>query len=481
MQKHQNKKILRSDFCVIGAGSGGLSFAAGAAQMGASVILVEHKKMGGDCLNAGCVPSKALLAAAKIGHIVKHGDHFGWTSDKKKVDFKKVHTHVQSVIHSIAPHDSVDRFEGLGVQVILEEGKFVDKCTLETKHHLIKAKRFIIATGSIPFIPPIEGLSSVPYLTNESIFDLRELPEHLTVIGGGPIGIEMAQAFARFGSKVTVLETFSVLPKDDPEMTSKLKTILTKEGITFREHIKISDIKKVDDTIKVSCTDATGKGFSAISTHLFVATGRRPNIQDLNLEAGGIKFTLRGINVNKYLRTSNRRVYAIGDCAGSYQFTHVAGYHAGLAIRNSIFRLRKKLETHATPWVTYTDPELAHVGALEAQLQAEKIPHKVLRMSFTENDRAQAEKRTEGQIKVLVSPKGHVLGATILGLSAGELIYPWVIAVQNKLKISALANSIAPYPTLNDINKRIAGSYYAEKIFSPFMKKIVKFLMSLTR
>lgn len=481
MQKHQNKKILQSDFCVIGAGSGGLFFAAGAAQTGASVILTEHKKMGGDCLNTGCVPSKALLAAAKIGHEIKLSEHFGWSCNKRKVDFKKVHTHVQSVINSIAPHDSVERFEELGVQVILEEGKFIDTNTLETEHHLIKAKRFIIATGSIPFIPPIEGLSSVPYLTNESIFDLKELPEHLTIIGGGPIGIETAQAFARFGSKVTVLDTFSILPKDDPEMTSKLKTLLTQEGIIFREHVKISHIEAVNDTIKISCTDATGKGFSATSSRLFVATGRRPNIQNLNLEAAKIKHTSKGINVDKHLRTSNRRVYAVGDCAGSYQFTHVAAYHAGLAIRNSIFKLRKKLETRAVPWVTYTDPELAHVGASEDRLKADKIPHKVLRMSFTENDRAQAEKRTEGYIKVLVSPKGHILGATILGLHGGELIYPWVIAIQNKLKISAIANSIAPYPTLNDLNKRIAGSYYAEKIFSPFMKKIVKFLMSLTR
>lgn len=480
MTKEQ-KTILRPDICVIGAGSGGLSLAAGAVQIGASVVLLESKKMGGDCLNYGCVPSKALIAAAKIGHIIKESSNFGWDVSKKQVDFKKVHSHVHAVIDAIAPHDSVQRFEKLGVQVILEAGKFFDESTIETDTYLIKAKRFIIATGSKPFIPNIEGLSSISYYTNESIFDLQELPDHLVIIGAGPIGIEMAQAFRRLGSRVTVLEAFAALPKDDPKITSDLKEILLSEGIEIKEHVKISSISQTDKGIQCVYKDYNEEENSILASHLLVAAGRRPNIQKLNLEDAGITSLPKGIEVDECLQTSNTKVYALGDCIGGYQFTHVAGYHAGLVIRNSIFRLRTKVQTQAIPWVTYTDPELAQVGFIETQLKSQNIPYKVLQMNFDENDRAQTERRQIGSIKVLVSQRGYVLGATILGPQAGELIYPWVIAIQNKLKISAIANSIAPYPTLNDINKRVAGSYYTEKIFSPLMRKTVSLIMRLTR
>lgn len=471
------KQILTPDFCVIGAGSGGLSFAAGAVQMGASVVLLEVKKMGGDCLNYGCIPSKALIAASKFGHESSRAKYFGWSFSKPKVDFAKVHDHIHEVIKAIAPKDSVERFEKLGVQVILEQGHFIDDKTVETESHFIKAKRFVIATGSLPFVPPIEGLANVPYLTNETIFDLKELPKHLVVIGGGPIGIEMAQAFLRLGSHVTVLEAFSALPKDDPEITEKLKGILISEGIDLNENVKVSSIEQMNQEIHIEYQTADGKRKTLNASHLIVATGRRPNIQNLNLDAAGIKFSPRGIAVNTHLQTSNPKVYAIGDCTGGYQFTHVAGYHAGLAIRNTIFGLRTKIETRAIPWVTYTDPELAHVGFMESQLQEKQITYKVLYMHFDENDRAQAEKRTDGMIKVSVSPKGYVLGATILGVHAGELIYPWVMAIQNKLKLTAITTSIAPYPTLSDISKRTAGSFYTEKIFSPFMNTIVRFMM----
>lgn len=480
MTQH-NKTLLTPDFCVIGAGSGGLSFAAGASQMGASVVLIERAKMGGDCLNYGCVPSKSLIAAAQVGHDIKTSSKFGWLMNTLKVDFKKVYDHVQGVIAAIAPNDSVKRFEGFGVNVLLEEGHFKDEKTLETKTHLIQAKRYVIATGSHPFVPPIEGLSQIPYYTNETIFDLQELPEHLVVIGGGPIGIELAQAFHRLGSQVTVLEAFKALPKDDPEMTSKLKEILIEEGINIQENVKIISFHKKLKKIECSYADEKGNSHQILASHLLVATGRRPSIESLNLEAAHIKFSLRGIDIDSHLRTSNSRVYAVGDCAGGYQFTHVANYHAGLVIRNSIFKLGAKVQTTAIPWVTYTDPELAHVGFLESQLQEQKIPYTALKLDFSENDRAQAERRTEGMIKVLVSPKGRILGATILSASGGELIYPWVIAIQNKLKISALANTIAPYPTLSDINKRIAGQFYVDKLFSSRMKKIVSWLMWFTR
>lgn len=475
------KSLLRPDFCVIGAGSGGLSFAAGAAQMGASVVLIEKGKMGGDCLNTGCVPSKALLAAAKVGHIIQESPRFGWKTAFPTLDFKKVHQHVHDVIAAIAPHDSVERFEGLGVTVIQEEAKFLDEKTVETPNYVIQAKRYIVATGSISFIPPIEGLDLIPTFTNESIFNLQELPEHLVVIGGGPIGIEMAQAFRRFGSQVTVLEAALALPKDDPEIVGQLKKILIQEGIVIHEHVRILSCSKTDSRVHLACTDPQGQPFEVVASHVLVATGRRPNINALNLKAAEIEFTPKGIVVDATLRTSNPRIYAVGDCTGGYQFTHMAGYHAGLVIRNSIFRLRSKIETRAIPWVTYTDPELAHVGFLESQLQTENIKYRVLRLPFGANDRAQAEGKTLGEIKVLVSQKGAVLGATILGSQAGELIYPWVMAIQNKLALSAITSSIAPYPTMNELSKRVAGSFYTEKLFGPFMKKVVRFIMGMTR
>jgi len=482
MTNHQ-KQILKADFCILGAGSGGLSFAAGAVQMGASVILLEGNKMGGDCLNNGCVPSKALIAAAERGHILQTSDRFGWTvnNENLKVDYPQVHDHIHGVIAAIAPHDSIERFETLGVRVIREDGCFVQKDIIDTPTYRIKAKRFIIATGSRPSIPPIEGLDTIPFLTNETLFDLKELPRHLVIIGGGPIGMEMAQAFKRLGSQVTVLEAFTILPKDEPEIVKQLKGILRKEGVNTHEQVKITSISLHNDDIHLTVLDEHGSPWTLVGSHVLVATGRTPNIDELNLEAADIQWTPKGIIVDKHLRTTNRRVYAIGDCVGGYQFTHVAGYHAGLAIRNSIFRLGASVQTQCIPWVTYTDPELAHVGALESQLQKTTTPYKVLRLSLKENDRAQTQKRTEGQIKVLVSPKGYILGVTILAPHGGDLIYPWVMAIQNNLKISALANSIAPYPTFSEINKQVAGSFYAEKIFSSSMKKLVRFLMRLSR
>lgn len=475
------KKLRKADFCVIGAGSGGLSFAAGAVQMGASVILVERAKMGGDCLNYGCIPSKALIAASRFAQEFKRSRDFGWSHKSSHVDFQRVHAHVHQVIAAIAPHDSMERFENLGVKIINREGCFRDANTFETQSHIIQAKRYIIATGSSPFVPPIEGLRGIPYYTNETIFDLQELPKHLVVIGGGPIGIEMAQAFRRLGSSVIILEAFSALPKDDPEFTEQLIQILHEEGIVLKEHVMITRIKQKDNHAQITYKDTDQKTHTVMASHILVATGRRPNIQELNLSAAGIDSTPKGIKVDKNLRTSNPRVYAIGDCIGGYQFTHVAAYHAGLVLRNSIFRLPVKVQTSAIPWVTYTDPELAHVGAMEAQLIQEKVPHKVLKFSFQENDRAQTEHRTTGNIKVLVTPKGHVLGATILGAHAGELIFPWIMAIQNRLKIASIVNSIAPYPTLTEVSKGAAGTFYTEKIFGARMKMIVKYLMRVTK
>ena len=472
-----NKKTLTPDFCVIGAGSAGLSFAAGASQMGASVVLLESKKMGGDCLNYGCVPSKALIAAAKFGHEAKRATKFGWNFSNEKINYKKVYNHINEVVNSIAPNDSIERFEKLGVNVISEQGKFISKQSLETNSYVINAKRFIIATGSFPFIPKIDGLSEVEYLTNETIFDLQELPNHLVIIGAGPIGTEMSQAFIRLGSKVTVLDAFKMLPKDEPALVQNLKSILISEGVNILENVIIKSVSQNKKEIKIHYSTQAKKEEILTASHLIVAAGRRANIANLNLESAGVNFSSSGIQVNQNLQTSNPKIYAIGDCTGGYQFTHVAGFHASLAIRNSIFGMRSKFETKAIPWVTYTDPELAHVGYLESQLIDQNVKYKSLTIKFDENDRAQTERQTGGSIKVLASSNGKILGVSILGSHAGELIYPWVLAIQNNLKLSAIASAIAPYPTLNDISKRIAGSFYTEKLFSSRMKRFVRFIM----
>jgi len=471
---------LKVDICVIGAGSGGLSVAAGAVQMGASVVLVEKSEMGGDCLNTGCVPSKAMLAAAEKAQAARDAGAFGVQVSEPVVDWAAVHRHVYQVIEKIAPNDSEERFTDLGVQVIRAAGSFEDEQTLRAGEYVIRAKYFVLATGSSPFVPPISGLEYIPHLTNENIFDNQEVIEHLIVIGGGPIGIEMAQAHRRLGAKVTVLEMVRLLMKDDPELSRIVIDRLTDEGITFHEGGRNLKLERTDDgSIAANFETDVGKQY-ANGSHLLIATGRRANVDGLNLEAAGVTYTQRGIDVDARLRTSNKRIFAIGDVTGPYQFTHMAAYQAGIVIRNMLFKLPARVDYSAVPWVTYTDPELAHVGMSEADAKKAGKDIRVLRWKFEENDRAQAERRTEGMIKVVTSRKGQILGASIVGLHAGELIQPWVLAISQKLKIGAMAAMIAPYPTLAEANKRIAGSFYTDKLFSTGTKYLVRFLMKVS-
>ncbi len=468
-------KQLDCDICVIGAGSGGLSVAAAASQFGENVVLIERGEMGGDCLNYGCVPSKALLAAGKHAHAFTSGEAFGIAAQKPKVNFGKVHDHVHSVIGAIAPHDSQERFEGLGVTVIRETGRFIDGETVEAGGTRIKARRFVIATGSSPAAPPIPGLDTVDYLTNETLFNNKTLPDHLLIIGGGPIGMEMAQAHRRLGAKVTVLEAFQPLGKDDPELTSIVLDHLRNEGIDIRAGVKIINISQSAKGITIALED-DGKATSLTGSHLLVAAGRKPNVDKLNLEAAGIDYDKRGIKVDSSLRTSNRKVYAIGDVAGGLQFTHVAGYQAGLVVRAILFRLPVKNETRFIPWVTYTDPELAHIGLTEAQAKEQGLDHKVLRWHFKDNDRAQAERCTSGMIKAVVSAKGDILGCSIVAPKAGDLIQPWALAMSSKLKIKAMIDMVAAYPTMTEVSKRAATSYYAALPSKPLIRKVIGFL-----
>jgi pyruvate/2-oxoglutarate dehydrogenase complex dihydrolipoamide dehydrogenase (E3) component len=471
--------VIRADLCVIGAGSGGLSVAAGAAQMGARVVLVEKHKMGGDCLNTGCVPSKALLAAAHVAEVVRGGARFGVNGMEPEVDFAAVRDHLRDVIAGIEPHDSVERFEGLGVTVIKAAARFTEPREVVAGDATLRARRFVVATGSSPALPPVPGLESVPVLTNETIFELGERPEHLIVIGGGPIGAELAQAHRRLGARVTVLEMFSLLGRDDPEAVEIVRGRLVAEGIDLREGVRIGGVEPRGNEIVVTLDGAADAKETIVGSHLLVAAGRRANLEGLDLEAAGIDHGPQGITVDARLRTSNRRVFAIGDVTGGYQFTHMAGYQAGIVIRNALFRLPAKVRYHAVPWVTYTDPELAHVGLSEAAAEDEHGAVTVLRWRFDENDRARAERDTEGLIKVVVGRRGRILGATIAGRNAGELILPWVLAVDQGLKIGAMANLIAPYPTLGEVSKRVAGSYYTPALFAARTKRLVRALQRL--
>lgn len=471
-----SEKIINADIIVIGAGSAGLSVAAGASQLGASTVLIERDKMGGDCLNTGCVPSKALLAASKAARRWRRESAFGVNYAPPGVDVAAVNRHVHDVIAAIAPNDSVERFEGLGVQVIKGSARFTGPREVVVDGTRIRARRIVIATGSSAAVPPIPGLDRVPYLTNETVFENVELPRHLIIIGGGPIGLEMAQAHRGLGSEVTVLEAVRILPKDDPEAADLLRQHLAGEGISIREGVRIARIEPEGDSVAAVIETERGEE-RIVGSHLLVAAGRRANVAGLDLERAGIAYSPRGIEVDARLRTTNRHAFAIGDVAGGPQFTHVAGYHAGIVIRNALFRLPAKVDYRALPWVTYTDPELAQVGLTEEQArEAHGDDIVVLRWPYHENDRAQAERETQGFVKAVTTKSGRILGATILGAHAGELIHVWVLAISQGLNIKALANMIAPYPTLGEISKRAAGSFYTPKLFSKRTKRLVRFL-----
>ena len=467
---------IKTDVLILGAGSGGLSVAAGAAQMGADVVLLEGHKMGGDCLNYGCVPSKALIASGKAAYAQRHSIEYGVADAAGQSDYGAAKDHVQDVIAQIAPVDSQERFEGLGVKVIREFGRFISPTEVQAGETIITARRIVIATGSRPFVPPIPGLDTVPYETNETLFELREKPDHLLIIGGGPIGMEMAQAHVRLGSKVTVIEAERALGKDDPELAEIVLTSLRDEGVVIEEGVKATEIKGSTGAIEV----ITDEGRNIAGTHLLVAVGRMANIDKLNLDKAGIKTARNGIEVDASLRTTNRKVYAIGDVAGGMQFTHVAGYHAGVIIRSMLFGLPSKAATSHIPWATYTDPELAQVGLTEAQARTEYGGRlEVVRFDYAHNDRAIAERKTKGFIKVMVV-KGRPVGASIVGYQAGELINLWALALANKMKMSQIAGMVAPYPTIGEVNKRAAGAYFAPRLFeNPTVKRVVGLVQRL--
>ena len=468
-------KQIDADLCIVGGGSGGLSVAAGAAQMGANCVLVEKGKMGGDCLNTGCVPSKSLLAAGHAANAVSEAGRFGVKASPPRVDFAAVNAHVHDVIAGIAPHDSVERFEELGVTVLQEAGRFTGPRELRAGDSLVRARRFVIATGSSPLVPPIPGIDRVSYLTNETVFDLKQAPARLIVIGGGPVGLEMAQAHRRLGCEVAVVEALDILNMDDPELVDVVRRRLVGEGIVLHEGAKVTGVAPEGAAIRVTL-ERQGATTQIEGSHLLVAVGRAANVEGMGLAEAGVAHTPSGIEVDARLRTTNRRIFAIGDVAGGYKFTHVAGYHAGIVIRNALFRLPAKADHSAVPWVTFTAPELAHVGLSAAAADAAGMTPTILRAPFAEIDRARTERTEEGLVKAVVGARGRVLGASIVGAHAGELILPWVLAVQGKLRVKDLASVIAPYPTLSEATKRAAGGYFTPSLFSRRTRAMVRAL-----
>ncbi len=460
---------------MIGAGSGGLSVAAAAAAFGVSVVLIEKGRMGGDCLNYGCVPSKSLIAAARRADDGATAGVFG-VDAHPKVAFARTHRHVHDVIAAVAPNDSAQRFAGLGVRVIEGAASFTDRSTVRVEDITVQARRFVIATGSSPTIPPVPGLARTPHFTNETIFGLTELPARLLVIGGGSIGLELGQAFRRLGAQVTVIEAARPLARDDAECAQIVVDTLIREGIDIRIGASVQSVRQTQGGIELAVRqDGVEEVITGI--HLLVAAGRSPNVDGLGLERANVAFTEAGITVDRGLRTTNRRVYAVGDVvAGGLMFTHVANYHAGLVIRHALFRLPVKVSYTAVPWVTFTDPELAHVGLTDERARQQGYRIRVMRWPYRENDRAQAERAVTGHAKVVTTARGRILGATVVGAHAGELIAPWGLAVNQGLSVRAMAEMVVPYPTFGEVNKRAALMFFAPAAINPVVRRIVRWL-----
>jgi len=444
-----------TDLIVIGAGSAGLSVAAGAVQMGARVVLIEGGQMGGDCLNSGCVPSKALIEAARRAKGAASTKKLGVSCHDATVDYASVMHHVHETIAAIKPHDNQERFESLGVRVIRGYAKFVSKNSVSVSDETITARRIVVATGAKPIVPPIDGLEKVEYFTNENFFENYDRPDHLIIIGGGPIGVEMAQAHAQLGIKTTLIERFEILPGEISDTRDLVRKKLSQDAVTVIENCDLRSIKESGAIKSISL----GDGQIIEGSHILVATGRRANFHGLNLSAAGVETTDIGIKVDASLRTTNRVVYAIGDVIGQEQFTHVAGYHAALVVRSALFGLPVKIKTNHIPRVTYCDPEIASVGNIGDGPEVETY-----RVGYDGLDRAIAGDRTDGFAQIWVK-NGRVRGVTIVGAQAGELIQFWSLVIAQNLKLSKAATVITPYPTLSDINKKLIGAYFSPRLF----------------
>ncbi len=470
------------DIGILGGGSAGLTVASGAAQLGAKTLLIEKEnKLGGDCLHYGCVPSKTLIRSAQVYHLMKNTQGFGLPSVKiPPVDFRHLAKRIKSVIDIIQKHDSEERFCGLGVKVVFGNARFVDEHTVELEGSSITAKTWVVATGSSPVVPSIEGLNETHFITNKEIFYLEKLPPSMIILGGGPIGIEMAQAFTRLGTRVTVIEKGSrILSKEDKDMADDVMEILQTEGVNFRLNSTVLSTKNNANEREVLLQDSNGSNSKLKADTLLVATGRKAETEGLGLEDIGVKLYKRGIKTDARLRTDQKNIYAAGDVNGKYQFTHAAGYEGGIVITNAIFHLPRKAVYDKLPWCTYTDPELASIGMNESRAKTENIEYKVYTEYFKDNDRSLAEGQKTGKIKMILDKKENPIGIQILGPHAGELLNEWVAVFNGKVKLSTLAGAVHPYPTLAEINKKTAGAFISKKLFSDKIKKGLKFFFNL--
>jgi pyruvate/2-oxoglutarate dehydrogenase complex dihydrolipoamide dehydrogenase (E3) component len=470
------------DMGIIGGGSGGLTVTAGAAQFGAKTLLVEKEnELGGDCLHYGCVPSKTLIRTAHIYHFMRNAKAFGLPPvDLPPVDYREIRKRIQSVINTIQKHDSEERFCSLGAKVEIGSPTFSDEHAIRLNGNTYSAKNWVIATGSSPGIPPIEGLDKTPYITNKDIFSLDHLPKSMIVLGAGPIAIEMAQSFCRLGSHVFVVQrSGQILSKEDKDMADEVMNVLSAEGILF--HLNASVIRASDhgDEKEVIIKNGAGKTVHLRAETILVAMGRTANLEGLHLEEIGVAFDRKGLKVDDRLRTTQKHIYAAGDVTGTYQFTHAAGYEGGIVISNAIFHLPRKADYTFLPWCTYTDPELASIGMNEKAAKAAGIEYSLWTEAFKDNDRSLAEGERVGKIKMLLNEKEKPLGVQILGPQAGELLNEWVAVLNGKVKLSKLASAVHPYPTLGEINKRVAGTFFSPKIFSEKVKKGLKFFFHL--
>lgn len=472
------------DLGILGGGAAGLTAAAGSAQFGAKTVLVEKAKaLGGDCLHHGCVPSKTLIRTAGVWSLARRAKEFGLPEVAlPPVSLAAVMARVRSVIDTIQEHDSPERFCKLGAEVRFGSPRFVDDHTVDLDGARLTARAWIIATGSSPSLPPVEGIENVPYWTNETVFSQTELPGRLLVLGGGPIGVEMAQAFRRLGSQVTIVEySDQVLGPEDPDIAGILRGRLEAEGVRVLTDTKALKAATAGSSVllRVAPSKAEGEPWTIEGDVLLVAAGRKPNVEGLELSAAGVAFSPRGVPADRRMRTNVSHIYSCGDVNGVFPFTHVAGYEAGIALSNAVLRLPRRADYTKVPWCTYTDPEVASIGLNERRATAAGVEYRTLETPFRSVDRALAEGEIEGKIKVLISPSGALLGCQIAGHHAGELIHEWVAAINGGVKLSTLAGAIHAYPTLAEISKKAAGSYYSEKLFGDRTKKILRFLFDL--
>ncbi|MEC8513282.1 MAG: mercuric reductase [Planctomycetota bacterium] len=471
----------RYNLVVLGGGTAGLVAAAGAAGLGARVALVEKHLLGGDCLVTGCVPSKALIRSARAAADARRAEGLGVHTGEVSVDFPALMERMRARRADIARHDAARRFRDLGIDVYLGEGRFCSPSSLEVGGRTLHFARAVIATGARAAVPPIHGIEEAGVLTNQSLFSLTDLPGSLVVVGGGPIGAEMAQAFARFGSRVTLIEAGArILARDDERAASIVAAALRRDGVDLRLSSRVARLERSGERTRVVVETANGEEMIE-ATHVLLAAGRAPNVTGIGLDEAGVEHDSRtGVIVDDRLRSTNPRIFAAGDVASRHQFTHAADFLARTVLRNALFFGRARASDLVIPRATYTDPEVAHVGLIEAEAKARGIDHSVVEIDLEDNDRAVLDARTEGFVKVVHDRRGRVLGGTIVAAHAGEMIGELTSAVQNGTSLGAMASVIHPYPTVADAIRR-AGDAYNRTRLTPGRARLLSRLLRWRR